>query len=43
MTQVTPYVTSATNNLAAKAAITVSDAGFSATLGAQSVTTLVGA
>jgi glucuronoarabinoxylan endo-1,4-beta-xylanase len=39
---VTPYVTDATNNLAAKTAITVTGGNFSASLGAQSVTTFVG-
>jgi glucuronoarabinoxylan endo-1,4-beta-xylanase len=39
---ITPWVTSATDNLASKAAITVSNARFSATLDAQSVTTFVG-
>ena len=40
--QVTPWVTSATDNLAAKAAIPLSSGSFEATLGAQSVTTFVG-
>jgi glucuronoarabinoxylan endo-1,4-beta-xylanase len=40
--QVTPWVTSATDNLAAKAAIPLSAGSFEATLGAQSVTTFVG-
>jgi glucuronoarabinoxylan endo-1,4-beta-xylanase len=39
---ITPWVTSATDSLAAKTAITVSNARFSATLDAQSVTTFVG-
>jgi len=39
---ITPWVTSATDNLASKSAITVSNARFSATLDAQSVTTFVG-
>ncbi len=39
---VTPYVTDSSNNLAAKAAITLSNANFSATIAAQSVTTFVG-
>jgi glucuronoarabinoxylan endo-1,4-beta-xylanase len=39
---ITPWVTSATDNLASKAAITVSNARFSATLDAQSVTSFVG-
>ena len=39
---ITPWVTSATDNLVSKSPITVSDARFSATLGAQSVTTFVG-
>lgn len=39
---ITPWVTSATDNLASKPAITVSNARFSATLDAQSVTTFVG-
>jgi len=38
----TPWVTSATDNLASKTPITVSNARFSATLDAQSVTTFVG-
>lgn len=38
----TPYVTSATDNLAAKTAITVSGSRFTASLGSQSVTTFVG-
>jgi glucuronoarabinoxylan endo-1,4-beta-xylanase len=40
--QVTPWVTSAVDNLAAKAAIPLSSGSFEATLGAQSVTTFVG-
>jgi glucuronoarabinoxylan endo-1,4-beta-xylanase len=39
---ITPWVTSAADNLASKSAITVSDARFSATLDAQSVTSFVG-
>jgi len=39
---VTPWVTSASDSLAAKGAITVSNARFSATLDPQSVTTFVG-
>ncbi|HET7543077.1 MAG TPA: glycoside hydrolase family 30 beta sandwich domain-containing protein [Polyangiaceae bacterium] len=39
---ITPWVTSATDNLATKSPITVSNARFSATLDAQSVTTFVG-
>jgi len=39
---VTPYVTSASSNLAAGAPITVSGARFSASIAAQSVTTFVG-
>ena len=39
---ITPWVTSATDSLAAKSAITVSNARFSATLDAQSVTSFVG-
>jgi len=39
---ITPWVTSATDNLASKSPITVSNARFSATLDAQSVTTFVG-
>jgi glucuronoarabinoxylan endo-1,4-beta-xylanase len=39
---VTPYVTSASSNLAAGAPITVSDARFSTSLAAESVTTFVG-
>jgi len=39
---VTPYVTDASNNLAAKTAIAVTGANFTATIGAQSVTTFVG-
>jgi glucuronoarabinoxylan endo-1,4-beta-xylanase len=39
---ITPWVTSAADNLASKAAITVSNARFTATLDAQSVTTFVG-
>jgi glucuronoarabinoxylan endo-1,4-beta-xylanase len=39
---VTPYVTDSSKNLAAQTAITVTAANFSATIGAQSVTTLVG-
>ena len=39
---ITPWVTSATDSLAAKPAITVSNARFSATLDAQSVTSFVG-
>jgi O-glycosyl hydrolase len=38
----TPWVTSATDSLAAKTTITVSNARFSATLDPQSVTTFVG-
>jgi glucuronoarabinoxylan endo-1,4-beta-xylanase len=41
LTQVTPYVTSATENLAAQAAIAVTNANFTATLAAQTVTTFV--
>ncbi|HVV52450.1 MAG TPA: hypothetical protein VHO06_22480, partial [Polyangia bacterium] len=40
--QVTPYVTSASANLAAGAPIAVSGGNFSAALGAQTVTTFVG-
>jgi glucuronoarabinoxylan endo-1,4-beta-xylanase len=39
---ITPWVTSAADSLASKSAITVSNARFSATLGAQSVTSFVG-
>jgi glucuronoarabinoxylan endo-1,4-beta-xylanase len=39
---VTPYVTDASNNLAAKTEIPVTGGNFSATVGAQSVTTFVG-
>jgi glucuronoarabinoxylan endo-1,4-beta-xylanase len=39
---ITPWVTSAADNLASKTALTVSNARFSATLDAQSVTTFVG-
>jgi glucuronoarabinoxylan endo-1,4-beta-xylanase len=39
---ITPWVTSATDNLASKTAITVTGARFSATLDAQSVTSFVG-
>ena len=39
---ITPWVTSAADNLVSKTPITVSDARFSATLDAQSVTTFVG-
>jgi glucuronoarabinoxylan endo-1,4-beta-xylanase len=39
---ITPWVTSATDNLASKSPIAVSNARFSATLDAQSVTTFVG-
>jgi glucuronoarabinoxylan endo-1,4-beta-xylanase len=39
---ITPWVTSAADSLASKSAITVSNARFSATLDAQSVTTFVG-
>lgn len=39
---VTPYVTDASSDLAAKTPINVTAANFSVTLGAQSVTTLVG-
>jgi glucuronoarabinoxylan endo-1,4-beta-xylanase len=39
---ITPWVTSAADNLASKPAITVSNARLSATLDAQSVTTFVG-
>jgi glucuronoarabinoxylan endo-1,4-beta-xylanase len=39
---ITPWVTSAADNLASKSAITVSNARFSASLDAQSVTTFVG-
>ncbi|MEO8903051.1 MAG: glycoside hydrolase [Polyangiaceae bacterium] len=39
---VTPWVTSATDNLVAKSPITVASARFSASLAAQSVTTFVG-
>jgi len=38
----TPWVTSASDNLASKSAITVTNARFSATLDAQSVTSFVG-
>ena len=38
----TPWVTSATDNLVSKTAITVSNARFSATLDPQSVTSFVG-
>jgi O-glycosyl hydrolase len=38
----TPWVTSAADNLASKSPITVSNARFSATLDAQSVTSFVG-
>jgi len=38
----TPWVTSAADNLASKTPITVSNARFSATLDAQSVTSFVG-
>jgi glucuronoarabinoxylan endo-1,4-beta-xylanase len=41
LTQVTPYVTSATENLAAQPVIAVTNANFTATLGAQTVTTFV--
>jgi O-glycosyl hydrolase len=41
LTQVTPYVTSAADNLAAQPAIAVTNANFTATLGAQTVTTFV--
>jgi glucuronoarabinoxylan endo-1,4-beta-xylanase len=40
--QVTPWVTSANDNLASQTAITLSGGNFSATLGAQTVTTFVG-
>ena len=40
---ITPWVTSATDSLASQSPITVSNARFSATLDAQSVTTFVGA
>jgi glucuronoarabinoxylan endo-1,4-beta-xylanase len=40
--QITPWVTSATDNLAAKAPLGLSSASFVATLGAQTVTTFVG-
>ncbi len=39
---VTPYVTDASHNLAAQSPITVTAANFTATVGAQSVTTFVG-
>ena len=39
---ITPWVTSASDNLASQSAITVSNARFSATLAAQSVTSFVG-
>ena len=39
---ITPWLTSATDNLASQTPITVSNARFSATLAAQSVTTFVG-
>jgi glucuronoarabinoxylan endo-1,4-beta-xylanase len=39
---ITPWVTSATDSLASKSPIAVSNARFSATLDAQSVTTFVG-
>jgi glucuronoarabinoxylan endo-1,4-beta-xylanase len=39
---VTPYVTDANNNLAAQTAVKVANSRFSASLGAQSVTTFVG-
>ncbi len=39
---ITPWVTSASDDLASKSAITVSNARFSATLAAQSVTSFVG-
>jgi glucuronoarabinoxylan endo-1,4-beta-xylanase len=39
---VTPYVTSASSNLAASTAITLTDARFSGSLAAQSITTFVG-
>lgn len=39
---VTPWVTSATDNLAGKSPIPITDARFTATLGARSVTTFVG-
>jgi glucuronoarabinoxylan endo-1,4-beta-xylanase len=38
----TPYVTSSSDNLAAKSAVTISESRLTATLGAQSVTTFVG-
>ncbi len=41
LTQVTPYVTSANDDLAAQPAIAVTSANFTATLGAQTVTTFV--
>jgi glucuronoarabinoxylan endo-1,4-beta-xylanase len=41
LTQVTPYVTSATDNLAAQPVIAVTNANFTATLAAQTVTTFV--
>jgi glucuronoarabinoxylan endo-1,4-beta-xylanase len=41
LTQVTPYVTSASDDLAAQPVIAVTGANFTATLGAQSVTTFV--
>jgi glucuronoarabinoxylan endo-1,4-beta-xylanase len=40
-TSATPYVTSSSQNLAAQAAIAVSGSAFTATLGAQTVTTFV--
>lgn len=39
---VTPYVTSASSNLTAGTAITLTDARFSGSLAAQSITTFVG-
>jgi glucuronoarabinoxylan endo-1,4-beta-xylanase len=39
---ITPWVTSATDNIASQSPITVSNARFSATLAAQSVTSFVG-
>ncbi|MBV9947945.1 MAG: hypothetical protein JOZ69_13915, partial [Myxococcales bacterium] len=40
--QVTPWVTSAADNLAAKASVAGSSGSFATTLGAQTVTTFVG-
>jgi glucuronoarabinoxylan endo-1,4-beta-xylanase len=41
-TSMTPWVTSASDNLASKAAVTVSNGSFTAALGASTVTTFVG-